>query len=134
MSRFSSSPIVAAFAAARSENQDDIYLVVQEVAEQIRAFEAAEDSQETVLFEGGDNAPAEDNGKLSQERSLQFSSFNLLIDFEGMVSKFTSLQLRVLVWDPISFLLVNGLRRVVRVRSIVNPSCQLCFLHLYILQ
>ena len=68
MSRYSASPIVAAFAAARSENQDVICLLTQEVAELIPAFEAT-DSQETFL--DNDNAPAGDQGELSKKRSLQ---------------------------------------------------------------
>ena len=48
MSRFSASPIVAAFVAARSQDWNVIDLMALEVAEQIRAFEDA-DSQETVL-------------------------------------------------------------------------------------
>jgi hypothetical protein len=71
MSRYSASPIVAAFATARNEDQDVINLLAQEFAQQIRAFErAAADSQETVVEI--DNTPAGDNGEeLSRKRSLQ---------------------------------------------------------------
>ena len=85
MSRFSASPIVAAFAAARSQDRNFIDLMALEVAEQIRAFEDDDsqetmlereddvpnvDSQETVL-EREDNVPDADNVELPRKRKLQ---------------------------------------------------------------
>ena len=66
MSRFFASPIVTAFAAARSQDRNFIDLMALEVAEQLRAFEDA-DSQETML-EREDNVPDVDSQESVLER------------------------------------------------------------------